>query len=299
MRLPAHPSSRSPRRAARLVLAATAIAAATSLTVPAAHAAPASKSVGPKSIGNVDKRVLDTMGVFAPAIIGAVTTPGPDGKVNAGLIRQARSLATAPGVPADATKIWNTVMDFVGTPGEKKLIAQQKAAGTKVVPEADTKKYTRKKAESDPVIPTGPNAPKIQEFLYPTIGIGCMGLSDGFTASLGRALTTAGPQEAPAPGPKTGEAGYVYTALGTGPAVKNPAQKLWVSWLNIDTGRNGQTELKRNERINVADGPGTFTGIARTGKGRVISTIHGTVTTTSKGKVASCGIAPTIGLAII
>ncbi|GAB07513.1 Rv1157c family protein [Gordonia amarae] len=296
MRLPAHPSPRSPRRAARLVLAATAIAAATSLTVPAAHAAPT-----PKSANKIDKRVLNSMGVFAPAIIGAVTTPGPDGRVNAGLIRQARALATAPGVPADAAKMWNTVMDFVGKPGEQRLIAEQKLAAKKVVPApgTDLKKYAKKKAESDPVIPTGPNAPKIQEFLYPTIGIGCMGTSDGFTASLGRALTTAGPQEAPAPGPKTGEAGYVYTALGTGPAVKNPAQKLWVSWLNIDTGRNGRTELTRNEKINVADGPGTFTGIARTGKGRVISTIHGTVTTKSKGKVASCGIAPTIGLAII
>ena len=278
-----------------MVLTATAIAAATSLTVPAAHAAPASAPAV-----KLDKRVLDSMGVFAPAIIGAITTPGPNGKVNAGLIKQARSLSATPGLPADAAKMWNKVMDFVGEPGAKSLVAEQKAAADKrLAPTIGVQKYAKKNAESEPVIPSGPTAPKIQEFLYPTIGIGCMGTSDGFTASLGRALVTAGPQEAPAPGPKVGEASYVYTALGTGPALNNPTQKLWVSWLNIDTGRNGRTELRRNEKINVADGPGTFTGIARTGKGRVISTIHGTVTTKSKGKVATCGIAPTIGLALI
>ena len=42
---------------------------------------------------------------------------------------------------------------------------------------------------------------------------------------MGKALVTAGPQAAPAPGPKRGEAGYVYTSLGTGPAINNPNRK--------------------------------------------------------------------------
>ena len=109
-----------------MVLTATAIAAATSLTVPAAHAAPASAPAV-----KLDKRVLDSMGVFAPAIIGAITTPGPNGKVNAGLIKQARSLSATPGLPADAAKMWNKVMDFVGEPGAKSLVAEQKAAADK------------------------------------------------------------------------------------------------------------------------------------------------------------------------
>ena len=72
-----------------------------------------------------------------------------------------------------------------------------------------------------------------------------------------------------------------------------------MSWINIDNGRTGQLQLKRNPLINATDGPGTFTGIASTGKGRVISTIYGDVTTKTKGKVLSCTIIPTIGLAII
>ena len=148
------------------------------------------------------------------------------------------------------------------------------------------------------MIPSGPTAPKIQEFLYPTIGIGCMGTSDGFTASLGRALVTAGPQEAPAPGPKVGEAGYVYTALGTGPALNNPTQKLWVSWLNIDTGRNGRTELRRNEKINVADGPAPSP--VSPAPARAASSPRSTAPSPPRARArATCGIAPTIGLALI
>ena len=110
---------------------------------------------------------------------------------------------------------------------------------------------------------------------------------------------TAGPQEAPAPGPKTGEAGYVYTSLGTGPALNNDAAPLTVAWINIDTGATGHQNLRRNDKINVAEGPGTFTTIVKTGKGRVISAIYGNVTTSIKGSTVSCTIVPTVGLAVI
>lgn len=279
MRLTGLSTSRSPRRAARVIIAATAFAAATSLAIPAAHAAPAK----PESAAQVDQRALDSMGAFAPAIIGSVATPGPDGKVNADLLNQARALAEAPGVPTQVQGMWQSVMDFIGEPGRKQLVAEQRKEAAK---------------PGDPEIPQGPSKPKIQEFLYPTLGIGCQG-GPNFNASMGRALVTAGPQAAPAPGPKRGQAGYVYTSLGTGPAINNPSRKLWVNWLNIDTGRTGQTQLKRNEKINVKEGPGTFTAIAKTGKGRVISAIYGDVTTKTNKKVRSCTIAPTIGLAII
>lgn len=249
------------------------MAAATALAVPAvAQAAPAPA---------VDQRVLESLGAFAPAIIGSVATPGPDGKVDESLLEQAQDFADAPGVPAEARKIWKQVADFLGEPGRKEA-SRQLAAEREAKP-------------GDPEIPRGPNAPRIQEFLYPTFGLGC--IPGG--GSLGRALVTAGPQEAPAPGPKRGEGGFVFTALGTGPAVDNKAAPLNVSWLNVDTGRTGVTQLKRNPRINATDGPGTFTAIARTGKGRVISAIHGNVTTKIKGKTVSCTIVPVIGLAII
>ncbi|MBD1318422.1 hypothetical protein [Gordonia hankookensis] len=271
------PSSSTVRRVA---VAAMSVAAATSLAMPAvAQAAP--KAPAPK----VDQRTLDSMSAFAPAIIGAVTTKGPDGKINPQLISQAKALAATPGLPPRAKDIWQDVIDFLGEPGRAALIRQHKAAEHK---------------PGDPEIPQGPGAPKIQEFLYPTIGIGCMpnaSLTSG--NSLGRALMTAGPQQAPAPGPKKGQAGYVYTSLGTGPAINSSARKLWVTWLNIDTGRSGQVQLKRNPKINATDGPGTFTGIAPTGKGRIVSTIYGDVTTKTKGKVISCGIVPTIGIGIV
>ncbi|GAC66450.1 hypothetical protein GS4_02_01610 [Gordonia soli NBRC 108243] len=271
-----HPST--DRRGRRgMVVTMTAFAAAAALAMPtAAHAAPQQIPAHPK----VDKRTLDSLGAFAPAIIGSVATPGPDGKVNAQLLSQAKTLAAAPGLPPQAATAWKKVIDFLGEPGRQQL-ARQQAAETK---------------PGDPEIPRGPKAPKIQEFLYPTLGFGCF--ANG-SFSLGRALLTAGPQDAPAPGPKRGEAGYVYTSLGTGPALDNPARKLWVSWLNIDTGRTGQQQLKRNPKINVKDGPGTFTGIARTGKGRIISTIYGDLTTKTDKRAITCTIAPTIGVAIV
>lgn len=283
----------------RRLIAATSVAIATSLAVPAvALAAPAATPAPqapqtPPATQTPDQRTLDSLGAFAPAIIGAVTTPGPDGRINADLINQAQSMAENPALPTQVKDIWRQITDFLGAPGRERLAAQQVAEGRA--------SQTRTAKPGDPVIPRGPGAPRIQEFLYPTLGFGCMTGTVSATGgnSLGRALVTAGPQAAPAPGPQRGQAGYVYTSLGTGPAVNNPARPLWVSWLNIDNGRTGQTPLKRNAQINAANGPGTFTGIANTGKGRIISTIYGDVTTKTKGRVISCTIAPTIGIAII
>ncbi|MFT4125789.1 MAG: hypothetical protein QM662_06110 [Gordonia sp. (in: high G+C Gram-positive bacteria)] len=262
-------------RSRRLVAAAT-VAIAASLALPAAVTSAAPQAP--------DQRTLDALGAFAPAIIGSVSTPGPDGRVNAGLIREARTLSSSPATPPQAQQFWQQILDFLGEPGEREWARVQAAER---VPAARS---------GEPEIPQGQNAPRIQQFLYPTLGFGCMPNNGN---SLGRALATAGPQQAPAPGPRRGEAGYVYTSLGTGPAIDNPRRKLWVTWLNLDNGRSGQVPLKRNPLINVESGPGTFTAIAKTGRGRVVSTIYGDVTTRTKGRVISCGIAPTIGLAII
>ncbi len=287
-------------RLRRSAVLAISVAAATSVALPAvADAAPAprTQSVSERTLESlgvfappaqkVDQRILDSLGAFAPAIIGSVVTKGPDGKINPQLIEQAKALAAVPGLPTEVKAIWQKVIDFLGEPGRVAMIRQQKQEAAEFKP-------------GEPEIPQGPNAPKIQEFLYPTVGFGCMpneGNPRG-GLSLGRALVTAGPQDAPAPGPKRGEAGYVYTSLGTGPAIDNKQQPLLVTWLNIDTGQSGQFALKRNPKINATDGPGTFTGIAKTGKGRVVSTIYGHVTTRS-GQVIACPIIPTIGLAIV
>jgi hypothetical protein len=282
------------RRPHRLIAATTA-ALAMSLAIPAVvsaapttPAAPSTSAAPSTPAPQPDQRTLDSLGAFAPAIIGSVTTPGPDGQINPDLIHQAQAMADNRQLPAQVREIWQQIVDFLGEPGERQLAAAQVAERRVAKP-------------GEPEIPQGPGAPKIQQFLYPTLGFGCMPGSGNSLGgnSLGRALVTAGPQAAPAPGPKRGQAGYVYTSLGTGPAINSPSRKLWASWINIDNGRTGQTQLKRNDKINATSGPGTFTGIASTGKGRIISTIYGDVTTKTKGRVISCTIAPTIGLAII
>ncbi|ALG84114.1 hypothetical protein [Gordonia phthalatica] len=232
----------------------------------------------------VEPKVLESLGALTPALIGSVATRDADGGVNTALLAQVRTLADNPAVPAEAQEVWKSLIDFLGEPGAKE------AAKTF---ELEAKPAAKK--DDAPNIPTGPNKPRIQQFLYPTIGLGCM---PGGGNSVGMALTTAGPQAAPAPGPKRGQAGIVYTSLGTGPALRS-AQKLTISWLNIDTGRTGQQALNPNPKINAQKGPGTFTAIVNTGRGRIVSTIYGTVTTKTKGKRVSCTIAPTIGTAII
>lgn len=214
----------------------------------------------------MDEAVLQSLGAFVPAIIGSAATPGPDGKVNADLVASAKTMAADSGLPPQIQEIWNLVIGFLeGTGG------------------------------GGPDIPSGNGAPVIQQFLYPTLGQGC--IKDG--NSVGTALATAGPQKAPAPGPKSGQAGFVYTSLGTGPALNNNKAPLTVAWINVDNGRTGQQNLQRNDQINAEKGPGTFTTIANTGKGRIISAIYGNVTTGKDGKSISCTIIPTVGLAVI
>ncbi|WP_026918345.1 hypothetical protein [Gordonia shandongensis] len=290
------------RRAAAAVAAAALLAPAF-ISPATAHAAPADSGDQSQDLPipdaedapEVEPRVLESLGALTPALIGSVATRDDDGKVNDDLIKQVRALADNPAVPAEAEKVWNSLLDFIGEPGAERAARTHAADDAALAARTDPGKRDAAKKKDGPSIPSGPGKPRIQQFLYPTLGFGCMA---GGGNSVGMALATAGPQKAPAPGPKRGQAGYVYTSLGTG-AAKNSGQKLWVSWLNIDNGRTGQTALKPNPKINATKGPGTFTAIANTGRGRIVSTIYGTVTTKSKGRTVSCTIAPTVGTAII
>ncbi|GAB10605.1 hypothetical protein GOARA_061_00440 [Gordonia araii NBRC 100433] len=281
---------------AGLVVAPTATATAAPASPATFNDLAAALSATPKK---VDRRVLDSLGAFAPAIIGSMATPGPDGRVNPALFADAHRLGSDPSLSPEVRAVWQQVIDFLGEPGKRK-----QAAYAAQRYQADRKKKVK---PGDPEIPRGPGAPRIQEFLYPTIGIGCMPESAtgslgslGGGNSLGRALVTAGPQKAPAPGPKRGQIGYVYTSMGTGPAVNNRARPLVAQWLNLDNGRTGIISLRRNPKINATDGPGTFTAIATTGRGRVLSVISGDVTTkTKKKRIVSCGIVPVIGIAYV
>lgn len=284
-------------RTRRTLVAAASLAVTIAVTAPLAHAAPAAPAAQSEQnlpipdaahAPEVNPQILDSLGAFAPALIGSLSTRDDRGRVNTKLLADARAMADNPALPTEVAATWRSLIDFLGEPGAKE------AARVKALDDAALKPAAKK--EGAPDIPQGPNKPRIQQFLYPTLGVGCM--PDGGN-SVGMALTTAGPQEAPAPGPKRGQAGFVYTSLGTGPAVKNTARSLWVSWINLENGRTGKTRLLPNPKINAEKGPGTFTAIASTGRGRIIASIDGNVTTTSKGKRVSCTIAPTIGTAII
>ena len=137
----------------------------------------------------------------------------------------------------------------------------------------------------------GPDAPPTQEFMYPSIGNGC--LADGGNA-IATAMSVAGPASIPKPGTKAGQTAYVFTAIGTpGPA---PEQKLPlnVTWVNLTNGKSGSATLKPNPEINP-NGPTTLVAIADTGSGSIMSTIFGQVTTVEK----QCTFLPTIGSTVV
>ena len=137
----------------------------------------------------------------------------------------------------------------------------------------------------------GPDTPPTQEFMYPSIGNGC--LADGGNA-IATAMSVAGPASIPKPGTKAGQTAYVFTAIGTpGPA---PEQKLPlnVTWVNLTNGKSGSATLKPNPEINP-NGPTTLVAIADTGSGSIMSTIFGQVTTVEK----QCTFLPTIGSTVV
>jgi hypothetical protein len=137
----------------------------------------------------------------------------------------------------------------------------------------------------------GPDAPPTQEFMYPSIGNGC--LADGGNV-IATAISVAGPASIPKPGPKAGQTAYVFTAIGTpGPAAEQKLP-LDVTWVNLTSGKSGTATLKPNPDINP-NGPTTLVAIADTGSGSIISTIFGQVTTADR----QCTFLPTIGSTVV
>lgn len=137
----------------------------------------------------------------------------------------------------------------------------------------------------------GPDAPVTQDFMYPSIGNGC--LADGGN-SIATALSVAGPAKIPAPGPGPGQTAYVFTAVGTSAPAAEQRLPLNVTWVNLTTGKSGSATLKPRPDINP-NGPTTLTVIADTGSGSIMSTIFGQVTTTEK----QCQFMPTIGSTVV
>ncbi|ADG97310.1 conserved hypothetical protein [Segniliparus rotundus DSM 44985] len=299
------PLSRAPRAIAGVLLAAGLVglspASAEPDTTPVAPApnAPMAVSGSPVSLPaipqNLDQVAIDPQVIraatsYIPALIGAVSEPGVrDTDQTQQLLSQMQGVLGQAHLPSE----------YQGAMVRATSMLRNQEPGA--VPAAPAPSPGQDVAPGSPSLPGGDDAaPRIQEFMLPTIGMNCIQGSDGDGNAMGKALVAAGPQEAPAPGPKEGEAGYVFTALGTGAAVADDAHPLSVNWFNLDTGAKGQARLLPNPAINATTGPATFTAIIPTGKGRVLSTVFGTVTSkAADGEDRSCSITPTVGMSKI
>jgi hypothetical protein len=136
-----------------------------------------------------------------------------------------------------------------------------------------------------------PDTPPTQDFMYPSIGNGC--LSDGGN-SIATAISVAGPANIPTPGPAAGQTAYVCTADGTAGPAEVQKLPLNVTWVNLTTGKSGSAALKPRPDINPT-GPTTLTAVVPTGSGSIMSTIFGQITTTDK----QCQFMPTIGSTVV
>ncbi|MFD4367936.1 hypothetical protein [Rhodococcus sp. NPDC058521] len=242
----------------RRAFGALAIASAAALAVPAHAVAQPTPPPVPEGVP------VDLLASFAPAIIGAAVGPADIASdPQADLLAQARILLESPGLPPELKSTLERVITFLDGSGG-----------------------------GGPEIPKD-NAPVIAQFLYPTIGKNCIG--DG-ADSVGTALAVPGPSELPPPGPKPGEAGFVFTALGTSPVAAEQQTPMTVTWLNIDNGQRATQDLTGEAKINP-DGPATLSTIAKTGPGRVVAVVSGGITTQAEGSAPiSCGFLPTVGM---
>ncbi|KQY28655.1 MULTISPECIES: hypothetical protein [Nocardia] len=250
-------------RASRTALSALVLAAGAALVAPTpTMAAPQSAATQPSVPAIAENVPSETLAALAPTIVGAISAPGPiaDGG-QAAILAQARVLLATPGIPAQVKATLEKVITFLDGSG---------GGGPELPPS---------------------EGPRIAQFLYPTIGKGCIGPTSD---SVGTALAVPGPAELPPPGPAAGQTGFVFTALGTKTAtvVQNPP--MTVQWVNLDNRRTGTQPLTTEAGIN-ADGPATLTAIADTGPGRVAAVITGSLTTATADGDRTCSFAPTLG----
>ncbi len=174
------------------------------------------------------------------------------------------------------------------------------AAATPAAPGADISPVAASTPSPGGATSTGPNTappgyapdtPPTQDFMYPSIGNGC--LPDGGNA-LATAISVAGPANIPTPGPAAAQTAYVFTAVGTSGPAEVQKLPLNVTWVNLTTGKSGSATLKPRSDINP-QGPTTLTAVVDTGSGSIMSTIFGQVTTTDK----QCQFMPTIGSTVV
>ncbi|UGT38695.1 hypothetical protein LTV02_21455 [Nocardia yamanashiensis] len=248
-------------------MSALALAACATIVVPTtAAAAPASPA--PQATSNIpvipEGVPVEALASLVPAIIGAAAGPadiaaaGPQ----AAILDQARQILTTLNLPQSIKDTLNKIITFLDGSG----------GGGVDIPQ---------------------DGPVISQFLWPTVGKGCISSSGD---SVGTALAVGGPATLPPPGPAAGQTGFVFTALGTKQptAVQNPP--MTVQWLNLDTRQSGIQNLTDEAKINP-DGPATLSAIVNTGSGRVVAVVSGSLTTqaSAEDQPITCSFLPTAG----
>lgn len=249
---------------------------------PANAVGPAPRAAAPETVTHLPAGV-DPATVLGPTshAVPAAATPAAPAPEAATPAAPAAATPAAPAAPAAAAPAAPAAAATVPSPAEAAPVpGPAPAADPGVQPEA---------AGTTPGF--GPDAPPTQDFMYPSIGAGC--LSDGGN-SIATALSVAGPAKIPAPGPGAGQTAYVFTAVGTPGPAEVQKLPLNVTWVNLTTGKSGTATLKPRPDIN-ADGPTTLTAIVDTGSGSIMSTIFGQVST----KDHQCNFIPTIGSTVV
>jgi hypothetical protein len=229
-----------------------------------AVATPAPKPHTPADVPLVPEGVpVDALAALTPAIIGAaaqnIASPGQQA-----ILDTAQRLLNAVSLPPQVRTTLQGVIDF--------LSSGPSGGGGPGIPQ---------------------NGPLIAQFLYPSVGQDCIGPG---ADSVGTALAVPGPAELPPPGPQSGQAGFVFTALGTKGLTHEQNPPMTVQWYNLDTNQGGTQVLTDAAHINPS-GPATLSTVANTGAGRVVAVISGSLTTrpAPDQPPITCSFLPTMG----
>lgn len=244
-------------------MSALAIAVSATLAAPTTAVAAPAPAATPNAVPMVPEGVpVDALAALAPAIVGSIAGPadiaaGPQSAI----LDQARRLLATLGLPPQIKSTLERIITFLDGSGG-----------------------------GGPELPQ--EGPVIAQFLYPTIGKGCIGPT---ADSVGTALAVAGPAQLPPPGPKAGQAGFVFTALGTKSPTPEQNPPMSVQWMNLDTRQSGILPLTDEAKINPG-GPATLSAIADTGAGRIVAVISGSLTTqAADAEPRTCSFLPTLG----